>query len=306
MASVVLVASASTQAQSTPDEAEQVVYVPAASDLDAGRFTVYESGQAATVTAVDPSPPWQIVLYLDTAVSSETRVRAVAAALAERLPGVLGEIDTVELVIADPVPRSILPPTRDLGLLLPALERLELRPETEDAIRGRRATFLARVREAAARSQAGEETSRSPLEVARVALLDEIAMRRVQQDALLEWLSERRGDGPRALFLLSDPLADDPLDFYVPRVPGGAQLAIETAALPELAAIAEVAAASNWYLFPLVEEAGEESRDRALDYRPTEELPIGFRLRLGGDGQRSPDRDPGFPGHRAQHRSLLP
>ncbi len=280
-------ASQEPLASSRPGTGEYVVYAGLGSDSPSTpTLEIFEAGNAAEVLSAEPVAPgsWSIVIYLDTAQSGETQIRRLARQLGDGLDALLA-LGTIEIVVADPDPRSLLLPTRDPARVGDALERMALRPESEDAVRARRRSFLSRLEEIQLRKARNETEGVDPGPPALAALRDEIAMRRAQQDGLLSFLAERGpATSPRALVLLSDPLALDPLDFYGPRVEDEAPLAGELVSLADAEEISEAAIALGWTLLAWAPNpGGGDDDDGGLKYRPTADTPVGFRLRFGGD-----------------------
>ena len=60
--------------------------------------------------------PWEIVLYFDLALSAPGTIHAATAALADQAQ-TLTRLGSVEVIVADPTPRILLPPTRNADQL---------------------------------------------------------------------------------------------------------------------------------------------------------------------------------------------
>jgi Ca-activated chloride channel family protein len=247
-------------------------------DLEGVRLVVHEDGaEVASPLLLPPARPWEVVVYIDAEISPADAVRRLAAALGARLDKLLA-LGAVELVVADPEPRPFLFATERRDFLDEALARIELGSLSGDVIRATRTTFL----------DARRERPGGVPELARAALRDEVEAIRAQHDRLLLWLAERgRSVTPRLLILLADGLSRDPLVFYLEQTAAAAELAGLVEDRPEPAELAEVLAAYGWTTvvdtLPASSGANPESR---LDYRPTEDLPVGFRLGIGGSDER--------------------
>ncbi len=276
--------------QPAASQARETIRVTAEGPAPATALSATAAGQNLRIVgaeAIDPrTQPWEIVLYLDTAVSSRAAVQRVADQLIERVTA-LTALGEVEIVVADSLPRTIQPPTRDPEFLLPALERLSVRAEAEDAVRSRRQSFWLRLEERrrSARRGTGAAKENLPMALARSALSEEVTMRRLQHDALLSWLGDRgpAGERPRLLLLLSEPIGQDPIAFlnhHLNDDGDASQLAPLTRALPDPEDFGRALAAYGWVTVPLG-LGGESDAKNALQYKPSAQLPVGFSIRLG-------------------------
>jgi tetratricopeptide (TPR) repeat protein len=171
-------------------------------------FTVEEGGRNLTVVGVDVPPstePWRLLLYFDLELSSTASIRWAASALADRAM-TLAELGEVEVVVADPDPRTVLAPTRDADLLDQTLSGIFLDRRGESEILSLREQFLIERQEA-------EELSAA--EAVEVLVGEEIRLVGGMQDALLDILIEELpGTARRALLLVSDGFDEMPEVFY--------------------------------------------------------------------------------------------
>ncbi len=238
---------------------------------------------------------WRTLVYVDLALTTPGPVFQLAEALLEQLDPLL-ELGSLEIVVADPRARTILPPTRDRDLAEAALSRLATGEEAASALIDRRRLFaserdieFSRARQQAA---AGSRDRLTELEVvleqmARDAIRDEAAMRRTQIDEIVSFLAARedlRRDAPgatpstrRHLIVLADGLVADPLSFYLELAPTAGSLAVEAATTPDLGGVARAAAAFGWTAAPVAFAAGENGdgvRVRSND------VTVGFTLRF--------------------------
>ena len=281
---------------------ELTLEIPPGSSVDQVQVQVAgRTAEVLSVEAIDPAErPFEVVVFLDSAVSSRVGIQRLARTLQDHVE-TLTRLGDVEIVVADPEPRTIQPPTRDIAFLEQALDRLSLRATAEDAIRQRRRSFWLRFEEwrrsrsnpatsasrtsnDAATGDTDADGTRDPIELARQALSDEVAMLRVQRDAVLSWLGDRGpATRPRLLFFYSEPLGHDPLDFYLHHlegVTGARQLTLEVAQLPEADELGEAFAAYGWTLVANG-LGGQAAPDNALKYTPSASLPVGFTFRFG-------------------------
>jgi len=170
--------------------------------------------------------PWRIVLYFDRVTTGTRSLRAAADALIEQLPALVA-LGEVELVVAEPEPRELVPPTRSVAPLEEALAQLFVTAEGRDDLRQARARFAAR--------EPGAGTGRPGSDAADALAAEErIALR--QQDRWLGLLarpslepSETQGSAPtrpefRAVVLVSDGYDLDPAPAYGVRRAGAPPL----------------------------------------------------------------------------------
>lgn len=185
----------------------------AAREFDAADLRLLLDGVEVPATSLEemasgPSAePWQFLIYVDSALSSSDLIARSAAALGARAEALV-ELGTVELVVADPVPRRVLAPTRDPSLVDDAVSGMALRPIAGDALVGLRA-----------RLRSSPTLSEERVDLARELLREEIEVVRRQQDRLLSWLATN-GKSPsrRALFLISGGFDLRPEAFYAAAV----------------------------------------------------------------------------------------
>jgi VWFA-related protein len=264
--------------------------------VQAGDFTVVDDGEARPVAELAPlSRPWRITIYVDRVLTSSRTLRAAAGSLAERARE-LAALGMVEVIVAEPQPRVVLPATRDVQAIDEALSKLWLSGEGRDDVRVLRQRFRD------ARGEEGEDLSGR----AEEAVADEARLVRRQQDALAEWLVAQEGSGPRALLLVSDGFDTDPEKFYGSnsasdvgahlRVrPGGegpteqgghigpplqdssGEGVLEKTALET----ARTVAALGWTALPLPVGDATLPDLRRLRNRPTPQVPIGGAITLG-------------------------
>jgi len=202
---------------------EQVTAVDLAVDLDpphalrpwarpprAAGLRVDLEGTSLPVVSVDPPPadrgdaPWSVVLYIDLALSDRSETSWAAETLSRNLPE-LTRFGDVEVVVADPEPRTLVSPTRDNAAIRKVLDHLVFFPEAEDALVEARlaSAETAPATEAATRPDSGAATGAgaggsgpSPLERALV---------RDRLDRLLLAMVDRTPEAAprRAVFLVT-------------------------------------------------------------------------------------------------------
>ena len=181
------------------------------SDLEPQDFEVFQGGEERPVIAVEPAAgEWQIVIYFDAALTSSAGLRWAAAALAGR-GDELTALGEVTIIVADPAPRMLLPPTRDRDRLNGSLSQLARFQEGRDELMALRA-------EAVAERRAGVELD---AELLRAVAAEEARMVRARHDDLLLELVAREGPRPHRVLLFSSGGYDlDPGEFYRPLIDG--------------------------------------------------------------------------------------
>lgn len=139
---------------------------------------------------------WRVVLYFDLALSDEHQVAWAAELLAQRLPDLLAA-GPVELVVADPEPRTVVSPTRDAAAFEEPLGRLALLPRADDVLVEHRLGVLRELEELG-------DPEAVPPEAWEALLAEEAAVVRRSLDSLLLALVDRSADAPaRRLVLLA-------------------------------------------------------------------------------------------------------
>lgn len=243
---------------------------------------------------------WQTLVYVDSALTTPGPVSQLAEVLLKQLDALLAA-GSLEIVVADPQARTILPPTQERGLARAALERLAATYEAASALVERRRLFaserdieISRARrQTAAGGDLESELEAVLQQMATDAIRDEAAMRRNQIDEIVSFLAARedlrreaqpdaeagadeRPGTRRHLVLLADGLVADPLSYYLELVPTAGALAVEAATMPSLRPVAQTAAAFGWTAAP-VAFTGDDGD--GLNIR-SNEVTVGFTLRF--------------------------
>jgi Ca-activated chloride channel family protein len=187
---------------------------PAVSDL-----SVLEDGAPRRVVSIERlgQTPWRFVIYLDRVLATSRTLRAAMGALSAH-SAELAALGTVEVVVAEPEPSTVLPATRDPYAIEEALARLAYTGLGMDGVRSVRRRF----RDEAA---GGAEGAASPAEggppappagLAEEAAEEEVRLVRRQADNLASWLAARPAlaDRPSALLYVADGWDRDPRVFY--------------------------------------------------------------------------------------------
>lgn len=194
-------------------------------------LSVVEDGAARRVLGVGPVPaetPWRVVIWVDRVLSGSRTVRGAAGALAAQAPALVA-LGTVEVVVAEPEPRVVLAPTRDVRLVDEALSRLLLQGEGRDDLRLLRQRFADSV---GAPTSAPAPTPGAPeiADAAEESMAAEVRLVSRQQDALVGWLAPKEQEDkvrPQALFVVSDGFDLDPRAFYINKVDAASRARLE-------------------------------------------------------------------------------
>lgn len=181
-------------------------------DVQPEDFRLIVGGEARSVVAIGPpsrdslSESWQVVVYVDEALSSESTLRWASDLLSRQSEGLtrLGEVD---LVVAAEEPEFLVRGTRDPGLLENALSRLSESGRGLDELTALRSTFLTALN--------AEDPEYDPQELRLAFRAEEERLTRGRLDMLLTFLVDDAEPGSRrTLLLVSDGFDLDPDDFY--------------------------------------------------------------------------------------------
>jgi hypothetical protein len=169
-------------------------------------LVIVEDGAPREVTSLLPladEGDWRTVVYVDAPTVRSLTTRTAALALGGYMER-LTELGTVEIVIADPVPRTSFRARRQAVMLEEAMARLSKTEIATNQLDEMRKAFTREI-------AAGGDRS----ELARAAIEAEVALARQQADHLITFASSG-GDGrPTVLFLISDGYYEDPESFYL-------------------------------------------------------------------------------------------
>jgi hypothetical protein len=222
--------------------------------LAPGDLAIEEEGERRPVVGVarlgegEGAEPWRLVVWADLASADAATLQAVALNLAERTSALV-RLGTVEVWVADPLPRPVLTPTQDRELVENGLARLLVEFKGREEQAELRRSVLAGVKDPASRDAETADLSAAELIVGAAAA--ELALVRRSADALLTWAAADRGSGPRALLWIGGGHDLDPGSFYrrLPGAPGTLPGPREATEATEQAARA--LAAYGWVVYPL-------------------------------------------------------
>ncbi len=218
------------------------------SDLVPSDLAVRIDGEPRPVVSLDlpgeTAAPARIVLYFDLVLADEGQVAWAASQLLDHLDDLVSRGE-IELVVADPRPRTLVYPTRDAAALETALARLALQPRGEDALVTLRLQALQELRSA----QGTEERAA----LRRLDAAREVTLFQRRLDTLLLALVERGAGSSarRCVFLTAGGF--DP----TPVTSEGESPGPGTAALvPPASELSDTLAAYGWLVQPLVRLEG--------------------------------------------------
>lgn len=175
-------------------------------------FELTVGGESRRVVAIGPpsfgnlSESWQVLIYIDEALSTAATVRWASDLLLERADDVarLGQVD---LVVAAQEPVFLLRGSREVGTLRSSLARLSESHRGLDELTALRSAFLSALHD--------ETGDYAPEEIRTAFRAEEERLVRSRLDMLLTFLADDAGVGSRrVLFLVSDGFDLVPDDFY--------------------------------------------------------------------------------------------
>ena len=230
-------------------------------------LVVVEDGAPRQVTSLKlltEAGDWRSVIYIDTPLAKSRTIRMACLALGEHIEN-LTAVGTVEIVVADPTPRSFLPPSRQPRILEEALTRLATSEFAGSQLATQRREF----------KRAREETADAPSP--EEALRAELRLVRERADHLLR-LAAQGGDGrPSFLFLISDGYYEDPSEFYLGSSPVPSDLRGVGEAISR--EVAQTFSAYEWIVSPV--PLREDSPESKVSIRPTTDFDT-FNANAGG------------------------
>lgn len=181
-------------------------------DLTPEDFELIVGGEPRSVVAIGPpsfgnlSESWQVLIYVDEALSTASTVRWASDLLLQRADDVV-RLGQVDLVVAAEEPVFLLRAGREVGMLRSSLARLSESERGRDEITALRSAFLT-----ALHSETGDY---APEELRLAFRAEEERLIRGRLDMLLTFLAEDSGVGSRrVLFLVSDGFDLVPDYFY--------------------------------------------------------------------------------------------
>ena len=231
-------------------------------DLVPEDFELSVGGESRSVVAIGPpsfgnlSESWQVLIYVDEALSTASTVRWASDLLLLRAEDIV-RLGQVDLVLAAEEPVFLLRGSREAGMLRSSLARLSESERGRDELTALRSAFLTALHD--------ETGDYAPKELRAAFRAEEERLIRGRLDMLLTFLADDAGVGSRrVLFLVTDGFDLVPDDFYslwsklesersdasasLPAILADAGSSIEDAAMTTARAIS----AYGWITHPLV------------------------------------------------------
>jgi hypothetical protein len=211
-----------------------------------------EAGKEIPKTEVSPAaPPAEVlarmpqILYLDASLLQKKSVKKVCEITAKSLDALLAR-GPIEIVLADPEPRTVLPGTADPAPVRAALASLAKTAQGRDRLLDVRADFLPGA--SPIKGKGPELDSLEKHMHARAAMQEEVHLVRQSLERLGKWAGLREDRRPAILYLASDGFDLVLSDFYRNYLEGaeGDQLRMEfVPQIPKMVAQTESALANQ-------------------------------------------------------------
>ncbi len=231
-------------------------------DLRAQDFEIFYDRLPRPVIALETGAgEWQIVIYFDASLTGAAGLRWAATALAGRSDE-LTELGEVTIMVADPAPWTLLPPTRDRDRLNASLSQLARFQEGHDELLALRAQVVKEFLSSAP-LQEGRAATELDADLLSAVAAEEVRLVRARHDDLLLELAEHSDGGPyRALLIASGGYDLRPHEFYRSLIDDPAE---EPPAAAELGAatdtLARTLAAYGWVVLPLLAPEGDPLKE---------------------------------------------
>jgi VWFA-related protein len=192
--------------------AQRVIGIEYLREPQAAPKAAPESAAAPAAVAGPVRPPaWQLLIYFDGGLLNAIGAKNATKSLSESAEK-LAELGNVEIVVANPSPKVILPPTRDAAAIRQALisvGKQGILPQTE--IQHIRSSWMLEV---AAINATGLTVAEEMIGAVRAAAGQEQMVLRRHRDRLLSFLGRYDDRSPKALFLVNDGFDPDPVWLY--------------------------------------------------------------------------------------------
>lgn len=160
---------------------------------------------AANAPAVADRPDWQVVIYFETYLTSAINRKKIADSLIKKV-GDLVHMGKVDVVLADPVPTSLLRNSRDPVAITAALKKAGSHPGASWLTSHRRDYYVTKMM--------GNGFTTLPARIVLPYVEEEVKVILFFRNSLLKWLSSYGRYSPRALIMAMEGFDLDPLTFY--------------------------------------------------------------------------------------------
>ncbi|MEM7479525.1 MAG: VWA domain-containing protein [Acidobacteriota bacterium] len=245
-------------------------------------LAVSEDDESRAVVAVEQPgepgfEPWRVTVLFDLTTSGEGSMARSARLLEERAQ-TLTDLGWVEVVVADPEPRLIMPATRDALDLAGALGRVSLLERGADRLVEQRREALGLLERV---------TGAERQQVIAEAVREEVSLVEDRQRAWLGWLSAGRPRGPQAVVLVTDGFDLSP-EAALRRL-AGEEVPAGTGESLSVDALGKALTAYRWVVFPLAlrgSRVEEPSRFGVVENPDNPSVPVLGTFRI--PGRKSP------------------
>ena len=167
---------------------------------------------AAPADAATDTPPasagrgdWQVVIYFETYLTSTFNRKRIASSLTKKVDELV-RMGKVDVVLADPVPRSLLRGSRDPVAITAALKQAGNHPGASWLTSHRRDYYVTKMM--------GNGYTTTPARIVLPYIEEEVKVLMFFRNSLLKWLSSYGRYSPRALIMAMEGFDLDPLAFY--------------------------------------------------------------------------------------------
>ncbi len=175
---------------------------------------------APTAAPAAPSAAdWQVVIYFETLLTSTSNRKKIAGSLIKKVDDLV-RMGKVDVVLADPVPTSLLRNSRDRAAIISALKKAGDHPGASWLTSHRRDYYFTKMM--------GNGFTTLPARIVLPYVEEEVKVIMHFRNSLLNWLSSYGRYSPRALIMAMEGFDLDPLTFYGDTVGIDEQMALQS------------------------------------------------------------------------------
>jgi len=178
------------------------------------------SANSATTEVTPPAAraDWQVVIYFETLLTSSINRKRIADGLIKKVPELV-RMGKVDVVLADPVPTSLLRDSRDPVAITDAIRKAGNYPGTSWLTSHRRDYYVTKMM--------GNAFTTTPARIVQPYVEEEVKVLMFFRTSLLKWLSSYGRYSPRALIMAMEGFDLDPLTFYGDSIGIDAQMELQ-------------------------------------------------------------------------------
>lgn len=163
------------------------------------------AASTAPAAAAPSSADWQVVIYFETYLTSSSNRKRIADQLIKKVDELV-RMGKVDVVLADPVPTSLLRNSRDPVAITAALRKAGKHPGASWLTSHRRDYYVTKMM--------GNGFTTLPARIVLPYVEEEVKVIMFFRNSLLNWLSSYGRYSPRALIMAMEGFDLDPLTFY--------------------------------------------------------------------------------------------